>query len=68
MVEISDEEFTMVKDFITNDLGNAIDWQDPNMDQTLKDKYIQITQILNAFGPDTTQQSPDTSAVAAPGG
>jgi hypothetical protein len=67
MVEVSDQEFTMIKDFIVTDLGDAIQWDDPNMDQTLKDKYIQITQILNAFGPDTSPQSPDTSATAAPG-
>lgn len=70
MVEISDEEFTMINDFITTDLANAIDWEDPNMDQALKDKYVQITQILSAFGPeaDASKQSADTSAVAAPGG
>jgi nitrous oxide reductase accessory protein NosL len=67
VVEISDEEFMMINDFITTDLANAIDWEDPNMDQALKEKYVQITQILASFGPEAAQ-SADTSAVAAPGG
>lgn len=67
MVEVSDEEFTMIKDFVITDLGDAIQWDDPNMDQALKEKYIQITQILNAFGPEAAQPA-DSSAVAAPGG
>lgn len=66
MVEVSDEEFTMIKDFVITDLGDAIQWDDPNMDQNLKDKYIQVTQILNAFGTD--QGTPADTATAAPGG
>jgi hypothetical protein len=70
MVEMSDEEFTMIKDFITTDLGNAIDWEDPNMDEALKEKYIQITQILESFGPEAeaAAASAETNAIAAPGG
>jgi hypothetical protein len=64
MVEVSDQEFTMIKDFIVTDLGDAIQWDDPNMDQTLKEKYIQITQILNAFGVD---QGTSQDTAAAPG-
>lgn len=64
MVELADDEFTMIKEFITNDLGNAIQWDDPNMDQSLKDKYINTVQILNSYGPEQPT-SPDT-AVAAP--
>lgn len=62
MVEVPDEEFTMIKDFLTNDLGGAIDWDAPDTDQTLKEKYIQITQILNAFGPEAEVADEGTAA------
>jgi hypothetical protein len=65
MVEVSDEEFTMIKDFVVTELGDAIQWDDPNMDPALKEKYIQITQILNAFGVD--QGTSQDTAAAAPG-
>ena len=66
MVEVSDEEFTMIKDFVINELGGAIDWDAPDTDQALKEKYIQITQILNAFGQEAEGSSADETA-AAPG-
>lgn len=55
MVELADEEFMMIKQFIVTDLGNAIQWDDPNMDQILKEEYINTVQILNAYGPQQTQ-------------
>jgi hypothetical protein len=67
VVEVSDEEFTMIKDFVINELGGAIDWDAPDTDQALKEKYIRITQILNAFGQEAESNAGDDST-AAPGG
>jgi len=55
MVELGDDEFMLIKQFIVTDLGNAIQWDDPNMDQTLKEDYINTVQILNSYGPQQTQ-------------
>ena len=58
MVEISDEEFMIISDFI-----NAIEL-DPNSPDDLKNKYTDALQVVNAFGP-AQQQTPDP-AMAAP--
>jgi len=62
MVELGDDEFMLIKQFIVTDLGNAIQWDDPNMDQTLKEDYINTVQILNSYGPEQATSPP----VAAP--
>jgi hypothetical protein len=56
MVEISDEEFTIISDFI-----NAIEL-DPNSPDDLKTKYTDALQVVNAFGP--AQQAPDPNMMA----
>lgn len=69
-VEMPVEEFTILKKFDTTTLANAIDFNDPNMDEALKQEYIQVIQIWNSYGTEAeaAAQSADTSAVAAPGG
>ena len=57
MVEISDEEFMIISDFI-----NAIELDD-NTPEELRNKYTDALQVVNAFGP-AQQQSPNPTEAA----
>ena len=64
VVEVADEEFTIIKDFVVTKLGDAIDWESAPDD--LKSDYTNVVQILNAYGVDQSQSADTTTAVAAP--
>lgn len=66
MVEIDDQEFTMIKSFLVDDMGNNVDWEQAPDD--FKNAYTNVLQIVNAYGPegsDTTTTAVD-QGVAAP--
>jgi hypothetical protein len=64
MVELDDQEFTMIKDFIVNDLGDGVDWE--AAPEEFRNKYTDILQIVNAYGAAEEQPaSPPTEM--APG-
>jgi hypothetical protein len=54
VVELDDTEFTAIKDFITKDLGDAVDWG--TAPEELKNAYANVIQILNAYGQEGDQQ------------
>jgi hypothetical protein len=61
-MEMSDEEFTMIKSFIVDDLGNGVDWD--NVPEEFKNKYTEVVQIMNAFGAE--QEEGTAPEMAAP--
>lgn len=66
MVEIDDQEFTMIKSFLVDDMGNNVDWEQAPDD--FKNAYTNVLQIVNAYGSegsDTTTAATD-QGVAAP--
>jgi hypothetical protein len=64
MVEIADEEFTMIKSFLVDDMGNNVDWEQAPDD--FKNAYTNVLQIVNAYGPEEQQASTVDQGVAAP--
>jgi hypothetical protein len=66
MVEIADEEFTMIKSFLVDDMGNNVDWEQAPDD--FKNAYTNVLQIVNAYGQEQEQASTATvdQGVAAP--
>jgi hypothetical protein len=67
MVEIADEEFTIIKSFLVDDMASSVDWD--NAPDNFKEKYTSVLQIVNSFGPE--EEAAATSSVdqgvAAPG-
>lgn len=64
MVEIDDQEFTMIKSFLVDDIAQ---FDIGNAPQDLKDRYTNVLQIVNAYGPegsDTTTTGTDTGTAA----
>lgn len=65
MVEIDDQEFTMIKSFLVDDMGNNVDWEQAPDD--FKTAYTNVLQIVNAYGPEQAQQADSVDAgTAAP--
>jgi hypothetical protein len=64
MVEVSDEEFTMIKSFLVDDMA-SVDWEQAPDD--FKTKYTNVLQIVNSYGEDQAAQSAVDQGVAAPG-
>ena len=64
MVEISDEEFTMIKSFLVDDMGNNVDWD--NAPDDFKNAYTNILQIVNAYGEEEQQAASVDMGTAAP--
>ena len=64
MVEISDEEFTMIKSFLVDDMGNNVDWD--NAPDDFKNAYTNVLQIVNAYGEEEQQAASVDTGVAAP--
>lgn len=67
MVEVSDEEFTMIKSFLVDDMA-SVDWESAPDD--FKTKYTNVLQIVNSYGPEqeaAAAASTVDQGVAAPG-
>ena len=64
MVEIADEEFTMIKSFLVDDMGNNVDWEQAPDD--FKNAYTNVLQIVNAYGPEQAQTDSVDAGTAAP--
>lgn len=65
MVEIDDQEFTMIKSFLVDDMGNNVDWEQAPDD--FKNAYTNVLQIVNAYGSEEAQASSTVDqGVAAP--
>ena len=64
MVEVADEEFTMIKSFLVDDMA-SVDWEQAPDD--FKTKYTNILQIVNSYGEDQAAAQSVDQGVAAPG-
>jgi hypothetical protein len=64
LVEIADEEFTMIKSFLVDDMA-AVDWEQAPDD--FKTKYTNVLQIVNSYGQDQAAAQSVDQGVAAPG-
>jgi len=64
MVEIADEEFTMIKSFLVDDMGNNVDWD--NAPDDFKNAYTNVLQIVNAYGQEEQATDSVDAGVAAP--
>jgi hypothetical protein len=64
MVEIADEEFTMIKNFLVDDMGNNVDWNQAPDD--FKTAYTNVLQIVNGYGQADQQGTAADQGVAAP--
>lgn len=62
MVELNDDEFMAVKDFITVSLRDKVDWD--SADEEFKNEYTDVLQIVNAFGEEQQQGSEGNNAMA----
>lgn len=60
MVEIDDQEFTMIKSFLVDDMGNNVDWEQAPDD--FKNAYTNVLQIVNAYGQEAEQQASGVDA------
>jgi hypothetical protein len=66
VVEISDEEFTMIKSFMVDDMASSVDWE--NAPDDFKTKYTNVLQIVNSYGPEQEAAAASVDqGVAAPG-
>lgn len=63
MVEIADEEFTMIKSFLVDDMA-SVDWESAPDD--FKNAYTNVLQIVNAYGPEQQQADSVDAGTAAP--
>jgi hypothetical protein len=64
VVEIADEEFTMIKSFLVDDMA-SVDWEQAPDD--FKTKYTNVLQIVNSYGEDQAAAQSVDQGVAAPG-
>jgi len=64
-MEMDDQEFLKIKDFITNDL-DIFDWE--NAPEDMVSKYAEVIQVVNSYGPDDGQGTGTgtTGTAAAP--